>query len=269
VAISGVGVALVLFLARRMSREANAPRLAVFLAAAFYALLVIGFSPTLKKQTFLPVYPLLALAAVGGVQVLGPRRAPWLESAVCVAFLTHQILECAPWRDGLAEQWTLLKDTLALTRPGDMLLDLKGETIFRRRPIYLVYVLATTRGMEIGRLPKEDPVQLSASDTAVVIGTGAGFPKDMRKYIKDHYLPASASRLWVAGSDVDRVQENGHRVMRADPPVAGVYVILANGSAPIGSLWVKKPGPQALDLPDRDDLLLYWKAAWDAGYRPR
>ncbi len=58
----------------------------IFLTAAFYALLVIGFSPTLKKQTFLPVYPLLALAAAGEIRRVWGGRAPWMEGAVCLAF---------------------------------------------------------------------------------------------------------------------------------------------------------------------------------------
>jgi hypothetical protein len=50
-----------------------------------------------------------------------------------------------------------------LTQAGDYLIDRKGETIFRRRPVYLVYQHATVRAIEEGRLSDPDPEALTAT----------------------------------------------------------------------------------------------------------
>jgi hypothetical protein len=248
---------------------AGGNRTAVFLTAAFYALLVIGFSPTLKKQTFLPAYPLLILTAVGELRFRRPRRVPWLEGAACAVLLAHQVVEGAPWEDGLADQRELLNDTLALSKTGETLLDLKGETIFRPRPIYLAYVLATTRGMASGRLAKERPEALSMAGTAVVISNGAGLPPEMRKFLKDSYVPAGRGRLRVAGSVLERRAQLGPRVASVNAPAAGDYLLLAGGSIPVRTVSITDPGRQTLEIPDDRPFLLYWKPAWLAGYRPQ
>lgn len=240
---------------------------AVFLSAAFYALLVAGFSPSLKKQTFLPAYPLLVMAAVAAWE---RRRlcGVALPAGLCVVLATHQILEGAPWRDGMRDQRELLNETLALTEPGDFLLDLKGETVFRRRPVYLAYVLATTRGIEGGRLQDEDPWRLSKTGTAVVVADGAGFSPPMRKFMKNHYLPVGAGRLRVAGKVLKPSWEEGVWVERPEIAVAGAYVVLKNGVVE-REIRVTEPGVQRFDFgSERGQRLLFWKPAWDAGFRP-
>ena len=267
VALFLAGAPVALAIAWRMCREENGLRAAIFLAAAFYALLVIGFSPSLKKQTFLPVYPILILTAAGAVHSLRWRWTRQAEATACLLLLAHQVVEAAPWSDGMAEQRALLRDTLALTRPGDYVLDLKGETIFRRRPIYLAYVQATTRGIESGRLPDGDPARLSATGAAVVIGGGAGFPAPMRKFLKDHYVPSGDGRLRVAGNVLERKWVDGQWASCAELPVGGNYVVLQDGRTLIGNVSASA-GLFIFHGEGLKRVLLYWKPAWDAGQRP-
>jgi hypothetical protein len=257
VVLFAVGAAAALAMGWRMRSQGE--RAAIFLAAAFYALLVVGFSPSLKKQTFLPAYPLLILAGIGAAQAWKSRRLPWAEAALCAGLLVHQLTESPPWRDGLAGERALLRDVLRLTKPGDCVLDVKGETIFRRRPVYWLYVQAVVRGLESGRLAEEAPARLTRTRTAVVVGSGAGLPDGLRKFVKDHYVPAGGGLLRVAG----HVAERG----AVDLPVAGDYVILAEGVTPAGELPAAQAGRNAIAAsPARQ--LVYWKAAWDAGFRP-
>jgi hypothetical protein len=260
------GAPVAAILGARFARAGWLPA-AVFLSAAFYALLVAGFSPSLKKQTYLPAYPLLVMAGVAAWERQRPCGVA-LPAGLCVALTAHQILEGAPWRDGMRDQRELLQETLKLTAPDDFLFDLKGETVFRRRPVHLAYVLATTRGIESGRLEDEDPQRLSETGTAVVVADGTGFSPPMRKFMKDHYLPVGAGRLRVAGRVLKPSWENGIWVERANVAVAGEYVILRNGVVE-QEIRVTEPGMQRFDFgTERGQRLLFWKPAWDAGFRP-
>jgi hypothetical protein len=257
--VAGVLVALVL--AWRMHRTGgDGLRVAVFLAAAFYALLIVGFSPSLKKQTFLPAYPLLILVAVDVLRVA--RWRPWIPAAACLGLLVHQFSEAAPWRDGMTSQRELLRSVLALTRPGEPVLDVKGETVFRPRPLYFVFVQATMRGIEEGRLPQPDLKKLAASGTPVAIGGGAGFPAALRKYVKDHYATTRDGVLRVAGGSL----EQDGALWQAELPVAGDYVLLTRRGELVSTVRIAASGVQMLEV--GEGRILYWKRAWDAGVLP-
>lgn len=256
---------------RRPWRDAVAG--AVFLSAAAYATALVGFSPELRKQTFLPVYPLLIFFGWRTVAAaMRPRWAGWipaLGAIVVAAGTAHLLVESPPWRDGLRAHRELLRDTLALTRPGDSLLDLKGETIFRRRPVFLVYQHATVRGINEGRLAEPDPRLLADRKTAVVVGGKAGFTRGMKDYLKARYVPAGRGNLRVAGESLKPSWREGRWVAAAEIPVAGDYVFLRNGEV-IGEFRAASAGPVTLDFgDDREPRLLYWKPAWEAGYPPR
>jgi hypothetical protein len=220
----------------------------------------------LKKQTFLPAYPLLILMAVDVLRVV--RWRPWIPAAACFGLLVHQFLEAAPWRDGLAEQRALLRDVLALTRPGEPVLDVKGETIFRPRPIDLVFVQATVRGLAQGRLPQPDLERLAASGTAVTIAGGAGMPDAVRKFLKTYYVPTADGLLRVAGNELEREWRNGRWGYRVKLPAPGDYVLLDSRGGMLSTVSIPASGVQMLDTGAEKGALLYWKRAWAAGYRP-
>ena len=267
VALFAVGSLASIAIAARMRRNGgDGLRMAVFLSAAFYTFLIVGFSPSLKKQTFLPCYPILLLA---GADMLLASRNRWVARAplaICLGLLVYQVIEDAPWRDGMGEQRALLRDALALTRPDEPILDVKGETVFRKRPVYLVYVLATLRGIETGRL--QAPSSAGLVTTPVVVGGGAGYPDSMRAYIKRHYCLVGDGRVRVAAAVPEVSSGAGSTSLHADFPVAGDYVVLRDGRTPVGIIHADAPGDRALALNDAKGALLYWKNAWDAGYLP-
>lgn len=261
-----IASALVLWQAGRW-HEYRGVRVAILLSAAAYALLVAGFSPSSKKQTFLPAYPVLFLGLAAATERLRGRDV--VLGAACVGLAVHQVFEATPWRDGMAPQRELLADVLALSRPGEAVMDLKGETVFRDRPVYLAYVLATTRGVEAGRLEDAKAETLFSMSAVAAVRDGAGFPGQMRKFLKDFYVPAGAGWLRVPGQVLKPSWENGDWIERVDVPVAGEYVILKDGEC-VDEVVVSNPGPQVFNFgTDRSRRLLYWKRAWEAGYPPK
>ena len=265
--------AISLWLAWRMSlRGTSGAAVATFLSVSAYTVALIGFSPELRKQTLLPVYPLLILFAWEyAVEVARKHHPAATRSAglaVCGLALIHLVLEGRLWEDGLHDQRELLRDTLKLTRPGDFLMDRKGETIFRRRPVYLVYQHATLRAIEEGRLSDPDPELLTKTGTAVAIGASMGLTDRMRRFIGKNYMPAGDGRLRVAGRSLLFYPEKGRLAARAPMVIAGEYVVL-KGDAVVQHTRVPQPGWHDVDLGgDAGPASLFWKPAWDAGFKP-
>jgi Dolichyl-phosphate-mannose-protein mannosyltransferase len=263
----------VLWLAWRMRlRSVPGVAVAIFLSTTVYTVALIGFSPELRKQTLLPVYPLIILFGWQyGAELLRQRRPQAVGIAglaVCGAAFTHMAIEGRLWEDGLRDQRELLKDTLKLTRPGDFLMDRKGETIFRRRPVYLVYQHATVRGMREGRLPEPDPGLLTETGTAVAIGESIGLTDKMRKFLGKNFTPAGDGRLRVAGRSLLFFEEGGNLAARAPIYIPGEYVVLKDAKV-LQQTRVSQPGWHDVDLGgETGPASLFWKPAWDAGFKP-
>ncbi|MGA7215759.1 MAG: glycosyltransferase family 39 protein [Terrimicrobiaceae bacterium] len=268
----GLGAAVVWLAWRMKLRSVSGVAVAIFLSTAIYAVALVGFSPELRKQTLLPVYPLLILFGWQyGAEWLRQHRKEAVGVAglaVCSVAFTHMAIEGRLWEDGLRDQRELLKDTLKLTRPGDFLMDRKGETIFRRRPVYLVYQHATVRAIKEGRLSDPDPALLTKTGTTVAIGNSVGFTEAMRKFLGKNFTPAGDGRLRVAGRSLLFYEEGGHLAARAPIFIAGEYVVLKGGRV-VRQTRVSQPGWHDVDLGgEPGPASLFWKPAWDAGYTP-
>jgi hypothetical protein len=265
--------AIALWLGSRMKlRGAQGPAVAIFLSVSAYTVALIGFSPEWRKQTLLPVYPLLIFFAwqyaADSLRRHRPGAMRRMGLAVCSVALVHLVLEGRLWEDGLHHQRELLRDTLKLTRPGDFLMDRKGETIFRRRPVYLVYQHATRRAIEEGRLADPDPSMLTKTGTAVAIGESMGLTDSMRRFIRKNYIPAGDGRLRVAGRSLLFYDESGRLAARAPMMISGEYVVL-KGDTAVQYTRVSQPGWHEVDLGGKaGPASLFWKPAWDAGFRP-
>jgi hypothetical protein len=264
---------LVLCLSWRWTRRGMAGvSVAIFLSVAIYYVALVGFSPELRKQSLLPVCPLLILfiwiSCADFLRRHGTATFAKAGLAVCgVAFL-HLSVEGKLWEDGLHDQRELLRDTLRLKEPGDFLMDRKGETIFRRRPVYLIYVHANVRAIEERRIADPDPALLTKTATAVVIGDFIGFTDRMKQFAGKNYLPAGDGRLRVAGRSLLFYAKNSGLAARAPIYVPGDYVVLGHGEL-LGETQVPKAGWRDVDLGGAPGpAMLFWKRAWDAGFRP-
>lgn len=245
---------------------------AVFLAAAAYALTIVAFGPweSLAKQTFLPAYPLLLAAACHLVFTTRPWRegqVAALGGAACVGLAVAMMIGSPPFRDGTAPQRALLQAVLDHTPPGEPLMDMKGETVFRRRPVYLVYVGNTRREMEAGNLLAPEPAELTATRTAFAIERTSSFPAPMRDFLRKNYLSTAGGNLRAAGVLLKPSWEAGRWIDRVAIAIPGDYVI-TDGKTILGKRTVPDAAVQTFEFPDRQPRYLFWKAAWEAGLRP-
>ncbi len=245
---------------------------AIFLTASTYTLLIIGFAPfeALAKQTFLPAYPLLLGAACQLVLTIRPWR-DWqinaLGGTACGGLTIAMLIGSPPFADGTAAQRQLLAAVSAHTKPSDTVMDLKGETLFRRRPVYLAYVGNTSRAMEAGDLVAPDPDKLRAKATAYAVENTSSFPEAMQNFIRENYLSTTGNQLRAAGKILKPSFEAGDWIERTTVEIPGRYVIIEPDGSTTERM-IESAGPQQFDFPDRQQRFLFWEPAWQSGLLP-
>jgi hypothetical protein len=119
---------------------------------------------------------------------------------------------------------------LAMTDPGDPVMDLKGETLFRERPYYLVIESITNRKLRLGRLGDDITEALIRTRTHVV--ATERLPQRSRRFVRTQYLPWG--RLRVAGFRLPRM--NCGDAVPFDVRISGEYVLMGDRGPVIASL---------------------------------
>jgi hypothetical protein len=266
-----VAIAITFWLIRPGGMPA-ALRGAVFLTAATYTLAIIGFGPyeSLAKQTFLPAYPLLLATACHVVLSFRPwpdGQINAIGSTACIALVIAMMAGSPPWQDGTEPQRELLRIVLNDTAPGDYVMDRKGETIFRKRPVYLAYVGNTERAMESGKLTAPDPKRLVETGTAIAIERTSSFPKPMQIFLRENYVSTKDGELRVAGKVLKPSWENGKWTESASVAIPGSYVVVEDDNA-TSEITLVVGQEQTFTFPDRRQRHLFWKTAWERGLRP-
>src|SRR5581483_11594626 len=132
-------------------------------------------------QDFLPFLPLAALTALpflfhllsltGNPAHAMIPAAGWLLLAFCGGLIwRHQ----SPMDNEMAQFDLSLAITLHLTNPDDLVMDGKGETIFRIRPTYWVLEGATLRRIEAGLIPDDVKEKMIQTGTRVALNHRLG-----------------------------------------------------------------------------------------------
>ncbi len=180
------------------------------LTAGIYLASIHLIWPVFTTQDFLPFFPLLAVVLTGLVMTgwerlvrsaaAGPARgrpAAWALTGIALLEITLMLVWEPPPRDGTQHETRLLDQVLRLTDPSDYVLDLKGETVFRRRPIYYVMETITGSRMRQGDLPDSIPEQTIATRTCVTAEGIDRFPERTRRFVEENYV--TVGRVRVAG----------------------------------------------------------------------
>ena len=179
-------------------------RLFLFLLCATYFIVLSAFWPILALETYLPFYPLAAiLIAPVALRVRRIQGVPAFAMTVVVLLIGTTAVAGKIWRDEAHEEVALIRQVLQITRPGDSVMDLKGESLFRQRPYWLVLESITHRKLRNHDLRDDIAAALVRSGTAVLASTD--FPVKTRAFVRRNYVPWG--RLWVVG----------HRVLPAPP----------------------------------------------------
>jgi len=156
------------FFLRRFPSFPNARAVTfVFLTAAALWAAMFNLWPVVTAQDYLPLYPLLGiLAAVFLCALPGPWRFPIFTATVSLAVALITFIH-PPWKDETSGTFQIRTAALRLLAPGEMIMDAKGETVYRPRPFYYVLELLTLKRLSLGLIPDDISERLVATRTCV------------------------------------------------------------------------------------------------------
>lgn len=198
-------------------REAERRRWLLAVVIGVFTVTVTGFWPLISPRDFLPMMPLLAIFAAATLR-------PVMPIAVTVVVFTGSLWYYAGRFENHTD-WhiTMMNQALRLTRPGERLLDYKGETIYRERPFYYALEIVTREQMAKGIIPDTIAQDVVRTRTYAAQADGAMWPPAGRAWLSDHFV--NLGRLRAAGQ---WVKKDGTFTIG----VPGEYVVLdANGEA--------------------------------------
>lgn len=182
-------------------------RTLIFLTFSMALLWLNGFWPLITRQDFLPLIPLAVVVAAGELkQLFASGGYPIAEqqfryAAVMLMLAGLELgLVVAKQHGKMHEpilEFPLLTETLQLTHPGEAIMDLKGETIFRPRPFYYVLEGVTRKRMELGMIQDSIPEDIVRTRTTVAGPDSDYLPGRGRQFINQNFIPVG--QLRVAG----------------------------------------------------------------------
>jgi hypothetical protein len=190
-------------------------------------------------------------------------RVPVAVMVVEVAFM----LTTRPiWNNHTVQSRELIGESLRLTLPGDYILDMKGETVFRRRPYFYTLETFTMTRLERGLIMDDIPKRLVATRTCVATYDDSRLPSRARSFISDNYLPVGLVR--VAGKYLDDAQVKPEELLQFEIQIPARYMILSrhgsvdgllDGTPNSGARFLD-PGPHSFQPKDAQGLVV---AIWD------
>ncbi len=247
-----------------------------------YMALLESVWPLETAQDYQVAFPILAVFAAA-VMVDGrafvasalakPARARFLLPLAAVAEIAA-LLHGAPLTSPrIRVDPGLLADVLRLTRPADLVMDLKGETVFRRRPFYYGLESLTLERLRRGLIADTIPERLIATRTPVAVPDSPKLPPRGRAFLRDNYIPVG--RLRVLGRSLPSSSDASD--IGFDVVVPAAYAIVSPAGAVTGTLDAEPyDGPRFLAAGRHvfrpraggEPLALVWAPAIARGFSP-
>ena len=255
-----------------------ARRVFIALLPAIYYLLLYSYWPDITDQDHLPAMPLVPLAVMPLILCLtGGFRASTAGSlalpaafALCVGLIWHtQVLQ----RGSVAKYVNPISTVLSLTTPEECVMDLKGDSIYRQRPIYYAIETFTKLRMKLGWIKNDIVDQLIRTRTAVCFHPPFPGP-DVMRFINANYLPlVSSPNVLVLGQMLPAPSSG---VIHFKVSIPAKYVLLQQDRPAAGVIdGTPYAGGEALSAGDHQfaptdataPVTLFWSRAWTQGWR--
>ena len=249
-------------------------RAMVLLTAAFFLLFLYCFWPMVTPQDLLPVVPLAALALTPRLFALARGRGSVVKHLPAVLVAVQLAIAAKmhkPGSDQLSINQQLVADILRLTRPGEFVMDAKGETLFRQRPFYYVLENIAQRRIELGSIADTVAADMAKHQTCVAILQR--MPEASLQWARRFYLPVT-NRIHVAGCLLSAVPPAEPR--RFEVGVAAEYIVVSE-RGPVQGMMDGAPCSGPVFLPagahtfvsgESGPLAVIWARAAQTGFRP-
>jgi hypothetical protein len=204
-------------------RTTAAPwRLFFAVAIGIYTVTLAGFWVLISPRDFLPLMPLAAMfAAAALTRARNPLRAFAVVAAACLVSLWYY---ADRFENNTDWHVTMMNQALRLSHPGEMVMDLKGETIFRKRPFYYAFENITRAQIAHGMIRDTVAEDVVRTRTYVAQADGPMWPPRARAFLSENFV--NLGRLRAAGQ---WIHDDGSFTIA----ISGPYVVLdERGIAP-------------------------------------
>jgi len=255
----------------------GAGRALILMTCGAYYFLLRSYWPLVTAQDFIPVWPLIMLTVLPFLfhllsvrnwpaQVLIPAAGMFLFGCEVVGVWRQQsplVNEMAPFEQNLAA-------VLHLTNPTDLVMDGKGETIFRMRPTYWVFEGVTLRRVQMGLIPDDVKEKMIATATCVAVKHRLG--EADQAWVRANYIEGDG-KVWVAGQNLGpaRPAMNFHTDFKARYSIVSDNGKLAGtiDGAPLADSQQLLAGDHKLQIVQgKGNVALIWTQALDRGFSP-
>jgi hypothetical protein len=222
-------------------RELGARRALVLLTTGIAHAALESIWPLVTREDQLPLLPVtgmyvtaLLLALPAGVarawppaRILNPAWL-WVPAALAATLETAiSARVVSALQDHTAPQREMLEQVLTLTRDSDPVMDIKGESVFRRRPYFLGIETITEERLKRGLIADDIAESLVVSRTPVVVQMYSPvYPLRDREFIARNYLDAGWVR--VLGRRLDPDSVGSRAPLRFDLEVPQRYALVSS-----------------------------------------
>jgi hypothetical protein len=265
-AIFPFAFAAVLWTAWRFRATSSPWRYFFAVSIGVYTVTLAGFWILISPRDFLPMMPLAAIFAAAALAAArNPVRA---LAAVAVVFLASLWYYGDRFENNTDWHTTMMNQALRLSHPGEMVIDLKGETIFRKRPFYYVFENITRAQIARGIIRDTVAEDVVRTRTYVAQADGPMWPPRARAFLSENFV--NLGRLRAAGQWIG---DDGSFTIA----IAGPYLVLDDRGEARGML-DGTPQHGARELPagvhrfDRarrgESVCVVWAPAFERGLSP-
>ena len=188
--------------------------------------------------------------------------------AVAFAFIGFTTYYAESFEDRTDEHITMMRQVLGLSRPGEPLIDYKGETIYRKRPYYFILEHIGREQVRGGWIPDTIERDVVAAHCHVAQADGQFWPPNGREFLSRNFL--DMGRLRASGQWL--LPDGGFSIA-----VPGEYVVIeydgeAHGELdgmPYHGARYLQPGRHVfVHSGGAGKLAVLWAPAWNRGYSP-
>ena len=242
--------------ARRIARDPERHDLASHLQlfAWWFVLLNFCFWPVLTHRDFLPLAPLVSIALARSAM-----KRQWAPVALFAGCILYNLYFAELWQPRDAQRAEFVDAVTTVSAPGDYVFDLKGDSVFRRRAVRVIFDTVGVRLTRLGKLPDHGPEDLVARGCCVAIDDFSHIPPRTRAFLNAHFIDLGAVR--VCGS----VVRNGEFTVG----VPQRYAVEARATKALRIDGIPYDGPRFLaagrhtltGAGDEPVTVLYWRAA--------
>jgi hypothetical protein len=255
----------------------GAGRALVLMTWGSYYFLLRSYWPLVTGQDAIPMLPLAALTLVPFLfhllSLTGWPARVFVPAAGALLVAAGFALICraqSPMDNEMAPFVHELGVALRITNPNDLVMDGKGETIFRNRPVYWVYEGVTLRRMARGDIPDDIRAQMIAKSVCVAFDHRLR-PEDQEWFVSNYV--EGDGKVWVAGQQLGSARP----AIRFHTDIKAAYSLVSTGGkltgsldgAPIQDSQVITPGDHHLQITGGSgEVAVIWTQALERGFNP-